>query len=162
MADAEKGSPRIGSDGVEEVEERPLPGIALQNALAELGGTVIQARIEVAGTTCADVELETGLRHRQRTADIEGQHADFLTGVRQDVPHLFGVVEDCVRDRVVPDVRPRMVHVEQRYVDPVRRGRRGVVSVDADVFEELVWDVKISLRHRLVITQRRCRARSPK
>ena len=55
-------------------------------------------------------------------------------------------------DRVVPEVRPRVVHVEEGHVDAIWiSGRHGVL--EPDIVEEVVFQVDVATDHVEVSTR---------
>ncbi len=117
------------ADLVEEREQARLPGRVLADALRALARAVVAMGIDVARTPRADVDREAsarGVRNHVALPDLEGQGADAQPGRLEDGGQVAGGVLHGVHDRVVPEVRPAVVHVQDGDVDRGLVGGRQV------------------------------------
>ena len=139
VADGEQSGLGVVDDGVEEPEERRLPGGVLGDPLALRRQAVVGVGVDVPRAAGAGVEGEAaarGLGDLSRAAHVEGERAHPHAGLLGDGEDLAGGVEQGVDDAVVAEVRPAVVHVEHGDVDDPRLGGREVLRpLHADVFK---------------------------
>ncbi len=140
MAHGEERGLRVRADRVEEPERGLLPRRVLEDALGPRRDPVVRARVDVAGAARCRGTACGGLR---------GPRGGHPTGARRTrglgpcSPASSSApiasherVEDGVHERVVPEVRPAVVHVEHGDVDRPRVLRREVLRpLDAHVLE---------------------------
>ena len=115
MADADQRGALVRDDPVEEIEKRRFPIVVFVDALRRLRQSVVAARIELTGAAGADVERKAAVRRlgdHESPADVVRQRADLQPFRHEPLARLLRRFENRVHERVVTDVRPRMVHVE--------------------------------------------------
>lgn len=133
------------------MEQWRLPLGGFPDALRPELFAVVFPRVEVAGTPSADVQPEAAVRRRWDlvpTSDVEGNCSDHPPLRGQRVASMLGRFENCVNQRVVTDVRPGMVHVEDGNVELGRIRGWKRPAVQAHVFEEIVFLMDIASFHR--------------
>jgi hypothetical protein len=100
----------------------------------------------------SNVNLKASVRRfgqLQRAAHVVRQHTHFDAGGEEIFAHRLDRFEHGVDDRIVTDVRPRVIHVEKSDVDEIVLLRRRIAG-DADVLEEIVMNMDVALRHSVL------------
>ena len=143
VADADQRGVGVGVHGVEEREQRRLPRRRLDDPLAAVAA-VVPPRIDVAGAAGAEVEAAASVgqrRDHEAAPHVAGDDADAQAGGGEGVRHVAGRRPHRHDDRVMADVRPAVVHVEDEHVDAAGLGGRQVPGlVGPDVGEGAAAD----------------------
>jgi hypothetical protein len=139
VADGEQRRVGIGGDGVEQREGRRLPRGVLADALGVGRETVVAVRVEVAGTAGAEVDVEAPARRLGEHAVVahrEGDHAQGETRGGEPRQQVAARLQHGMDERVVAEVRPTVVEVEDGDVDDLVVDRRQVVRrLDPGILE---------------------------
>ncbi len=101
--------------GVEQAEGRLLPRGVLADALGERRDAVVRARVDVARPARPHVERVPGprpLRQDPRAAHVEGEDPHLEPRLLERLDRLAARVHDRVDERVVAEVGPAVVHVQ--------------------------------------------------
>ena len=131
VADPQEGRGLVGAYGVEEAEGRPFPGRVFADSLAPLADPVVPVGIDVAGPARAQVEREPPpgrLGHLAPAPHVERQGPDPQARAHEGAEKVARRVLDGVDQRVVPEVGPAVVHVEDGHVDGLLVGGREVLG----------------------------------